>query len=259
MAFIILFVFVVVIASILGIVRRYNKAVRDDEIRFLCPQFGFTYLDEVPVAQLGPLTEPPWTAFLGGLERDTSQQTLTVRRTNGSIFSGQFQGVFYRFRIDLRTHVVSERCSVACLKLLDPGGQRHLVDFVLALNLKNGLHVVVRGNDIYAMFGPRWRRPMEMTYREQMKCMSAMLRMLDGDLARAQELFGEISGASVGRVTFSTLVIGGALALWAWIIKANDYTPLAVLVPALVVGLSFSFTWVRHRNDDAQLRSYLVL
>ncbi len=255
---VLILIFVLFTTIVIKLVIKLDSAlVSDSDIRFLCPQFGFTYLAEVPISRLGPLTDPPWTAFLDGDTRDISEQTITVARDNGSIFSGQFRGILSSYRSGYRNHEVRENYSVTALKLLDMRAQRHLVDFVLALNLKNGLRIVVRGNDIYAMFGPSWRRPMVMTYRERMTCMSAMLRMLDDDLQGAEELFGKIAGFSVGSVAFVTGITAGVLVLWAWFVMANEYSPLAVLGPLVVAGLSVVYRWIWGGSEESGLHGYL--
>ena len=224
------FVVILIVGTLwltIWLVERSKQARIGREIRFLCPQFGFTYLDEIPVSQLGPLHLPPWTAFTRGLVHPNCTQTLTAQRTTGTIFCAQFQGYF--FRDDGDEVQSSMPCSMLGLKLLEH--QQHLVDFCVGLHLKNGLHVVVRGEDIYAMFAPRHRRSMAMSYRERMQCMSAMLRMLEGDLVRAEELFAKICGVSPQRVAFLTGIALGAFALWWWVIVLAGGHPAAILVP----------------------------
>lgn len=251
--------FFLVVGVIVTLFHSVRKAKHDDEIRFLCPQYGYTYLDDVPIEELGPLPWPPWSAFRFGLMHEVSRQTLTLRRPTGVIVSGQFYGKLYRGEYDSAARKQSEPCTVTWLTLLDRPAQQHLVDFCVGLQLTNGLHVLVRGNTIYALFGPRNRRSMAMSYREQFVCMVAMQRMLEGDLQRAEAGFNSIAGASLARVSVNLVAGAVALWLWGWIYTQSGFEPGIVLGPGAVILLSWLYVRHRWRKDEAELWSYLAL
>lgn len=232
--------------------QRYRKRQRDAEIHRLCPQYGLRYLDQIPVADLGKLREPPWTMFHDGLASSLAMQTLVAECHGGRIFSAVFVGGLYGSRASNKRR--TELCTI--VGMIVPDLPRHvaLFDYFLQLRLANGLGFAVQGDHVYAMFVPSTRRMLRMDPMEQMQCMLGMRYALEGNFSRATRLFGELPGTSmvwVGLVLLFLCALFG-LALWlCFIVQWMALVPIGILVGSwLCVALP-------DRSDLAPLRSYL--
>ena len=167
-----------------------------------CPAQGYIYVGTVPLDFLGPLAEPPWMAFVGGLEHERAMKTMVLECPGGDIFSANFSA-----RLVSESALASGPCpglaySITGLRLAPGAPLSRIADYVAGLMLDNGLSVVMSGDCIYAMVKPGGTNALELHYRKRMQLMRAMLCIVEGKFDDATCLFAELSCQSTPTTWF---------------------------------------------------------
>ena len=221
----------------------------------LARQYGYRHHDTLSLDDFAECAFPPWTILPNWQHRKQLDDVLILDRPEGRIFSFNMFLSVYEDEGEPKT---AYRVSMVGMKIRSDNALLRIAAFQGRMRGKNGLHLAMRGDCVYAMF-PGWvRRSQLMTYAERVDCMHAMTLLLDGRLEEGKALFETIAGDSPARhLLLLPIVFCGC----------HYAASLAYELPGIRIGLVIGggfllavtwFTLWRHGAAERELKDYFA-
>ncbi len=241
--------------ALLWLVTEIYRGWRDGELAQLCRRYGYTYAGLVPIDFLEPLVEPPWTAFIEGLDHNMAMQTMVLERPGGDIFAANFSACI------IKTTMMSDRktpgfpYTIIGLRLTHNLHTSHIAAYIDGLHLDNGLRVVMRGNCVYAMFKSGTAMRINMPKLQRIQLMQAMRCVLEGRYADATALFeAQLCRSQEMTYLLTPMGISAVVLYLGFMVKTQSLVMLGIALVVLVLGLWSTWSFAK---DVSGINEYL--